>query len=206
MRVQIPPLERSLRTLTSRHSSSPRPVDTSRRMPRGTTSCHDVPSGTSRAFLFVAVNQFKLANAGGTTWCRGFDSRLAQAGSSAGRAQTVPQKFVVSNKTRPANAGGTTGQSACFKQEVGGPTPPPGNRIAQGNVSSHLVAGTDIAEIMANAGGTIWHARNAGSIPADPARHQPIGSSSRGAGHGPLSHQYLVARYRRHSKKSNRRS
>ena len=31
-------------------------------------------------------------------------------------------------------------------QEVGGPTPPPGNRIAQGNVSPNLVAGTDKAE------------------------------------------------------------
>ena len=31
-------------------------------------------------------------------------------------------------------------------QEVGGPTPPPGNRIAQGNVSPNLVPGTDKAE------------------------------------------------------------
>ena len=212
MRVQIPPLERSLRTPTSRRSSSPRPTLF---LPSCRT-CSGIhrPAGTSvEAFAgqwtpeqvrgdgggVRAPEPNITANAGRTTWFqspgRGFESRLAERLVAqldrAGNVRPTPRRrepssswrmpvglhpvvaerssgsnprvsslsspapiqsgecrvglhpatmaltgpshafLVAGNHYTLANAGGTTGRALAFGQEVGGSTPPPGNRVAQ---------------------------------------------------------------------------
>ena len=83
-----------------------------RRMPRGTTSCHDgPPKGPSHAF-FVAGTTNTLTNAGGTTGqstCRKAGGRRSDSASgkpdSSGKCLTNPGR---QHQNKPANAGGTT--------------------------------------------------------------------------------------------------
>ena len=131
---------------------------TIRRMPRGTTSCHDGPPQRAVSRIPRRRNQHMLANAGGTTSrLKGrFDSgrsRLAQA------ARTV----VYLDRTQAPHVSPTPGRQhqneagECWrdyrserlpsKQEVGGSTPPPGNRVAQKNCLADLVAGTEYAAV-----------------------------------------------------------
>ena len=117
MRVRAPPLERSLRT-ASRHFSSPRPHYSSRRMPvglHGVAGSHPaLPLGACSSVGRAQPSDHKIrrrdTNKAGE--CR--RDYIGTGGSNPPRSNPDVSPSLVASTEHPANAGGTTWESACL--------------------------------------------------------------------------------------------
>lgn len=101
-------------------------------------ACSSVGRAQPSDHKFVAVTQTKLANAGGTTSVQAV--RIRPGAIRMSRQNSSPAPNI---RRMPV---GLHGRAPAFGQEVGGSSPPSGDRIAQTIVSPLLVAGTDKAK------------------------------------------------------------